>query len=53
VEKEGLIYRLTAEKRKKLEAEDPALATELQKLIITMLGVQLMKTTRTAGTIAG
>jgi SulP family sulfate permease len=53
VEKQGLIYRLTAEKRKQLEAEDPALAAELQKLIITMLGVQLMKTTRTVGTIAG
>jgi len=46
VEKQGLIYRLTAEKRKKLEAENPSLAAELQKLIITMLGVQLMKTTK-------
>jgi SulP family sulfate permease len=53
VEKSGLIYRLTAEKRKQLEAEDPSLAAELQKLIITMLGVQLMKTTRTVATIAG
>ena len=47
VEKAGLIYRLSAENRKKLETEDAALAAELQKLIITMLGVQLMKTTRT------
>ena len=38
---------------KQLEAEDPNLAAELQKLIITMLGVQLMKTTRAVGTIAG
>ena len=53
VEKDGSIYRLTAEKRKQLEAEDPNLAAELQKLIITMLGVQLMKTTRAVGTMAG
>ena len=53
VEKAGLIYKLTAEKRKKLEAEDAALASELQKLIITMLGSQLMKTTRTVGGIGG
>ena len=52
VEKDGSIYRLTAEKRKQLEAEDPNLAAELQKLIITMLGVQLMKTTRAVGTMA-
>jgi SulP family sulfate permease len=53
VEKAGLIYRLTAENRKKLEAEDPALASDLQRLIITMLGSQLMKTTRALGGIAG
>jgi SulP family sulfate permease len=53
VEKVGLIYRLTAENREKLEAEDPALASDLQRLIITMLGSQLMKTTRAVGGIAG
>jgi len=53
VEKAGLIYRLTAENRKKLEAEDAALASDLQRLIITMLGSQLMKTTRAVGGIAG
>jgi len=53
VEKTGLIYRLTPENRKKLEAEDAALASELQRLIITMLGSQLMKTTRAVGGIAG
>jgi SulP family sulfate permease len=53
VEKEGLIYRLTAEKRKKLESEDAALAAELHRLIIAMLGSQLMKTTRTVGGVAG
>jgi SulP family sulfate permease len=51
VEKAGLIYKLSAEKRKKLEAEDAALTAELQKLIITMLGSQLMKTTRAVGGI--
>lgn len=50
-EKVGLIYKLTAEKRKKLEAENPALAADLQKLIITMLGSQLMKTTQNVGGI--
>jgi SulP family sulfate permease len=53
VEKAGLIYSLTAENRKKLEAEDAALASDLQRLIITMLGSQLMKTTRAVGGIAG
>jgi SulP family sulfate permease len=53
VEKAGLIYRLSAENRKKLETEDAALAAELQKLIITMLGSQLMKTTRAVGGIGG
>lgn len=52
VEKEGLIYKLTAENRKKLETEDPSLAAQLQKLIITMLGVQLMKTTQTVENIS-
>jgi len=53
VVKAGLIYRLTAENRKKLEAENAALASDLQRLIITMLGSQLMKTTRAVGGIAG
>ena len=53
VEKAGLIFKLSAENRKKLEADDAALATDLQKLIITMLGSQLMKTTRAVGGIAG
>jgi len=53
VEKTGLIYKLSAENRKKMEAEDRALTSELQRLIITMLGAQLMKTTRTVGGIAG
>ena len=51
VERAGLIYRLTAENRKKLEDEDAALSADLQKLIITMLGSQLMKTTRATGGI--
>jgi MFS superfamily sulfate permease-like transporter len=51
VEKAGLIYRLSAENRKKLEDEDLALASDLQRLIITMLGSQLMKTTRAVGGI--
>jgi SulP family sulfate permease len=53
VAKAGLIYALTAENRKKLEAEDAPLAADLQKLIITMLGSQLMKTTRAVGGISG
>jgi SulP family sulfate permease len=53
VEKAGLIYRLTAENREKLETENAALASDLQRLIITMLGSQLMKTTRAIGGIAG
>jgi len=53
VEKAGLIYRLSAENRQKIEAEDAALASELQRLIITMLGSQLMKTTRALGGTTG
>ena len=53
VEKAGLIYKLSAANRKKLEADDAALAADLQKLIITMLGSQLMKTTRALGGIGG
>ena len=53
VEKAGLIYRLTAENRQKIEAEDAGLASDLQRLIITMLGSQLMKTTRTIGGTTG
>jgi SulP family sulfate permease len=52
VEKAGLVYKLSAENRKKLEAEDAALAFDLQRLIITMLGSQLMKTTRAIGGIS-
>jgi len=51
VEKADSIYKLTIENRRKLEEEDAALAADLQKLIITMLGSQLMKTTRAVGGI--
>lgn len=43
VESEGLIYKLSAKNRKQIELDDPKLSAELQKLIITTLGAQLMK----------
>jgi SulP family sulfate permease len=48
VVKEGVIYKLSAAERVKLELEDPLLTTDLHKLVIQMLGGQLLKTTRIA-----
>jgi SulP family sulfate permease len=45
-EKEGLVYKLSEENRKQMESENPELSTEFQRLIIIMLGNQLMKTSR-------
>ncbi len=45
-EKEGLVYKLSEENRKQMESENPELLTEFQRLIIIMLGNQLMKTSR-------
>lgn len=49
VVKGGLVYRLSDEKRKKIEQDNPSLASEFQKLIIIMLGNQLMKTSQIIG----
>jgi SulP family sulfate permease len=43
VEGKSVIYTLSDEMRKQIEKKDSELATELQKLIITTLGSQLMK----------
>lgn len=45
-EKEGLVYRLSEENRKQMESENPDLATEFHRLIIIMIGNQLMKANR-------
>jgi len=45
-EKEGLIYRLSDGNRKQLEGENPELAAEFHRLIIIMIGNQLMKASR-------
>jgi SulP family sulfate permease len=45
-EKESLVYRLSAEKRKRMESEKPDLAAEFHRLIIIMIGNQLMKASR-------
>ena len=48
VVKEGVIYKLSAEARKKLEIEDQSLTADLHKLMIQILGGQLLKTSRVA-----
>ncbi len=45
-EKEGLVYSLSEENRKQMESENPELAAEFQRLIIIMIGNQLMKAGR-------
>jgi SulP family sulfate permease len=46
VEKEGLVYRLNEENRKQMESENSELAVEFHRLIIIMIGNQLMKASR-------
>jgi len=46
VVKKGVVYKLSTEARKKLETEDPTLMAEVNKLVIQMLGRQLLKTSR-------
>ena len=48
VVKEGVVYKLSSANRKKLETEDPALTADLHKLVIQMLGGQLLRTSRVA-----
>ncbi len=43
VEREGLLYKLSEENRKQMENENPELAAEFHRLIIIMIGNQLMK----------
>jgi SulP family sulfate permease len=45
-EKEGLIYKLSEENRQQMESENPELAAEFHRLIIIMIGNQLMKISR-------
>jgi SulP family sulfate permease len=45
-EKEGLVYRLSEENRKQMESENSKLAAEFHRLIIIMIGNQLMKASR-------
>ncbi len=45
-EKEGLVYRLDEGNRKQMEGENPELAAEFHRLIIIMIGNQLMKASR-------
>ena len=51
VVKNGIVQKLSADSRARMEAEDSSLASEFQRLIITMLGNQLMKTSRVVGNI--
>jgi CRP-like cAMP-binding protein len=44
VVKKGLVYKLSAVGRAKLESEDPSLTADLHKLVIQILGGQLLKT---------
>ena len=46
VERNGLVYRLSEDNRKKMESDNPKLAAEFQQLIIIMIGNQLMKASR-------
>jgi CRP-like cAMP-binding protein len=52
VVKDGHILKLDAESRNQLEIDNPELSSEFQKLIIIMLGNQLMKTSRMIGNIS-
>jgi SulP family sulfate permease len=52
VVKDGHILKLDAESRNQLEIDNPELSSEFQKLIIVMLGNQLMKTSRMIGNIS-
>ncbi len=45
-EREGLLYRLSEENRKQMESENPEVAAEFQRLIIILLGNQLVKISR-------
>jgi SulP family sulfate permease len=51
VVKDGHAFKLDEKSKLQLEADDPELASELQKLIIIMLGNQLMKTSHMIGNI--
>lgn len=46
VMKAGVVYKLPAKSREKLETDDPQLAADLHKLVIQVLGGQLLKTSR-------
>jgi hypothetical protein len=48
VVKKGLVYKLSAVGRAKLESEDPSLTADLHKLVIQILGGQLLKTSQVA-----
>lgn len=48
VMKTGVVYKLPAKSRAKLETDDPQLTADLHKLIIQVLGGQLLKTSRVA-----
>ncbi len=50
--KDAQIFLLTLEKRVQMESEQPTLASEVQKLIIIMLGNQLMKTSQMIDSVA-
>ncbi len=49
VVKSGIVYKLSAAARQIIEKEDLALSGDLHKLIIQVLGGQLLKTYRVAG----
>jgi SulP family sulfate permease len=51
VVKGGIVQKLSAENCTRMETDDPDLASEFQRLIIIMLGNQLMKTSRVVGNI--
>jgi len=45
-ERDGLVHKLNDENRKQMESENPELAAEFHRLIIIMIGNQLMKANR-------
>lgn len=49
VDKSGIAYKLGKEQRVLIQEKDPALANELQGLIIVMLGNEIMKTSKVIG----
>jgi SulP family sulfate permease len=51
VVKDGHAFKLDGKSKLQLETDNPELASELHKLIITMLGNQLMKTSHMIGSI--